>query len=457
MRKNFHRTFYASTSERQSREFARVKLNEVLYGSPIVKKWLMNKNGSEINDSILEKQFSNGSGVVISFMKDDADRTRGYSADTLMLDEVQDMLPEQLDVVEEILSASLEPERFYTGTPKTIDNHIESKWQESTMHEVFFKCTKCGKYNSIGYRNIGLHSPICSKCGGKLDMINYEWSSTRPKGGKEPIYTGARVPQPALVLHTGYKEKWKDILIKYDKEPTVFFNETLGISHSSGKRTVTLDMIIECCTGPKALEAPTENTFRMFGNTFMGIDWSGDGESDISKNAIVIFGIRNGDPSWKPRILFSKIFPKQDFMKTINEMVIYANLFKVKFIGADAGGGALGNSFLADKLGAGRIQPFRYGSFSFPVSTAKDGMTINVDKTTAIDDFMKTIIKKAIEFPNYDSFKEEAAHILSNYEITRDSGKKIWTNGKVKPDDTLHALVFGILAMKVYTKSLRFY
>lgn len=457
MRTRYHRTFYASTSERQAREFARVKLNEIMYGSPIVKNLLLNKKDGEVNDSVLEKQFSNGSGIVISFMKDDADRTRGYSADTLMMDEVQDMLPEQLDVVEEILSASLEPERFYTGTPKTIDNHIETKWQQSTMNEVFFQCNSCRKYNSIGYRNIGKNGPICSKCGGSLDMVKYEWVSTRSKDQKDAIYIGARVPQPALVLHTGFEEKWKDILIKYEKDSTIFFNETLGISHSSGKRTITQDMIIECCTGPKKLEFPTDNTFRMYGNIFMGIDWSGDGESEISKNAMVIFGIRNGDPSWKPRVLFSKIFPRQDFMKTINEIVMYANAFKVKYIGADAGGGALNNSFLADRLGANRVQPFRYGSFSYPVASSKDNRTINIDKTSAIDDFMKMIINKGIEFPNFDDFKEETEHILSNYEITRESGKKIWTNGKVKPDDILHALVFGIFAMKVFSKSLKFY
>ena len=457
MRSPHSRTFYASTSERQAREFAKVKLNEILYRSPVMKASLLNKKQGEVNDSILEKQFSNGSGIIVSFMKDDADRTRGYSADTLMLDEVQDMLPEQLLVVEEILSASLNPERFYTGTPKTIDNHIEHKWQQSSMHEAFFRCVSCSKLNSIGYRSIGLKGPICTKCGGRLDMSDCLWASTRDKSEKEPVYTGARVPQPALGLHTMYEEKWKDILIKYDGDPTIFYNEVLGISHSSGTRTITEDNIIECCTGPRKTERPNEDIFRMYSHIFMGIDWSGDGESLVSRNALVIFGLRNGDASMKPRIIFSKIFPRESYMKTMDEIVLLANVFKVRMIGADAGGGALNNSFLADKLGANRIQPFRYGSFEYPVKASKDQRTLNLDKTTAIDDTMKLILTQGVEFPAYESFREEASHILAEYEVETASGKKIWTNGKVKPDDILHAFVFGYTAMKVFTKSLKFY
>ena len=283
------------------------------------------------------------------------------------------------------------------------------------------------------------------------------WASTRESGGREPIYVGARVPQPALGLHTMFEEKWKDILIKYDGDPTTFYNEVLGISHSSGTRTITEDNIIQCCTGPKPREFPDENIFRKFGHTFMGIDWSGDGQSLVSKNTIVIIGIRNGDVSLTPRILFSKVYPRQDYMTTINDIVMLANAWKVRLVGADAGEGALNNSFLADKLGANRVQPFRYGSFSYPVSKSKDGQTIYVDKTTAIDDVMKKIIQKGIEFPSYDFFKESATHILAEYEVTTSTGKKIWTNGNVKPDDVLHSIVFGGLALKVFTQSLKFY
>jgi len=193
-RKEHYRTFYASTSEKQAKEFARVKLNELLSRSPRIRKILFNKSVGEINDSVFDKQFSNGSGITISYMKEDADRTRGFSADALMLDEVQDMDPHEMPVVEEILSASLDPSRFYTGTPKTMDNHIEHKWSQSTMHEVFFKCMSCGKHNSIGYKNIGLRHPVCTACDGKLDISKPKLIPTYSKSGKEPYYLGARIP-----------------------------------------------------------------------------------------------------------------------------------------------------------------------------------------------------------------------------------------------------------------------
>lgn len=452
------RTFYASTSEKQAREFARVKLNEFLSRSKRIKAILLNSAAGDINDSVFEKQFSNGSGITISYMKDDADRTRGYSADVLMLDEVQDMDHTQLPVVEEILSASMSPSRFYTGTPKTLDNHIEHKWNMSTKHEVFFRCKACRKFNSIGYKNIGKHGPICTHCGGSLDITKHVWVPTYDKTGPEPYYLGARIPQPALMLHSGFESKWEDLLHKYETyDEGKFINEVLGISHSTGKRFLTQDDIIEQCTGEPTVDMPTERMFRMYDLFIMGIDWTGDGVSNVSKNAVVIYGRRAGDPKQRLQIVYKKIFPRQDFMKTMEQITIIANVFKVRLIGADAGEGALNNAYLAEKLGANRVQPFRYGSFDLPVRLSQDKRTVYIDKTQAVDDLFMNFKKGQFILPPYERFTEEAEHILAEYEVTSKSGKKIWTHSPSVPDDFLHAMIFGYNAYKIAIGQLKFY
>ncbi len=456
--RNHHRTFYASTSERQAKEFARVKLNELLSRSPRIKKILFNKNQGEINDSVFEKQFSNGSGITISYMRDDADRTRGYSADSLMLDEVQDMDPNELPVVEEILSASLDPKRFYTGTPKTTDNHIEHKWSQSTMHEVFFRCVGCGKYNSIGYKNIGKRSPVCTHCDGRLDISNPELYPTYDKNGKKPYYLGARIPQPALMLHAGFPNKWKDLLMKYETyDEAKFSNEVLGISFSTGTRFVTQDDIINQCSGANTLQLPDERLFQKYDVLVMGIDWTGDGQNNVSKNAAVIYGRLAGDPKGRLQVVYKKIWPRQDFMRTMEEIVMIANAFRVVKIGADAGEGALNNAYLATHLGAHRVQPFRYGAFNLPAKLSEDKRTVYLDKTQALDDFFMHFKQGQFILPPFESFTEESEHLLALFEVVTRAGRRIYSHSPSAPDDFTHAMTFGYNAFKLATGQLKFY
>ena len=457
-RTSHRRTFYASTSERQAKEFARVKLNELLSRSPSIRKILFNKNAGDINDAVFEKQFSNGSGITISYMKEDADRTRGYSADTLMLDEVQDMDPNELPVVEEILSASLDPSRFYTGTPKTMDNHIEHKWSMSTMHEVFFRCKRCRKFNSIGYHSIGKVGPICTSCGGLLDIANPTIVPTYDKYGKEPYYLGIRIPQPALMLHTSFPAKWKDLLMKYETyDEAKFNNEVLGLSHSTGTRFITKDELISHSTGTPPVDYLTDEVASKFDLFIMGVDWSGDGVNFVSRNACVVYGRVAGDPKQRLQIVYRKVWPKEDMMKTIREMVRVANSFNVAMVGVDAGEGALNNAYLAEALGANRVQPFRYGGFDFPVRLSQDKRTLYIDKTQGLDDLFMSIRAGKFIFPPEPMMVEEHKHILALFEVTTRAGRRIYSHSPSDPDDFAHAMCFGYNAFKIVTGQLKFY
>ena len=465
------RTFYATTSERQAREFARVKLNEFLARSPLVRKYLLNKHSYDVKDSLFDKNFANGSGVTISYMKDNADRTRGYSADNLMLDEVQDMDPNEIPVALEILSASLNPRKLFAGTPKTIDNPIEIMWQRSTQHEIFFKCSGCGTWNDIGYKNIGKKGPICSKCGKLLDMETYVIMPTAPNIEKA-FYVGVRVPQPALKLHYGFENKWNDLLQKYEEyDEAKFNNEVLGISYSKGTRFITEEDILACCrpglhliTNPNPIQLK-----KMFSTIVAGIDWSGGGIDYNSRTVIAIYGELRGEHQYRDggrlQLIYYKIFPQQDYMLTIKEIKRIIAMYGVMKVGADAGEGALNNSYLADAFGADKIVPFRYGRFDRAIKRSADGWTIYLDKTTAIDDFFKALKPgKIIDankggrfiFPNLKEMREPILHLLSEHEHITKTGYRQWIRG-VHPDDFLHASVFAYTAFKIIKGIVAFY
>jgi len=451
------RTFYASTSERQAREFARVKLNEFLARSPIARKYLLNKHSYDVKDSLFDKNFSNGSGITISYMKDNADRTRGYSADDLYLDEIQDMDPNELPVVLEILSASLDPKKIFAGTPKTIENPIEQMWQRSTQHEIFFKCKKCNKWNNIGYKNIGKKGPMCAVCGGDLDMEHFDIIATAPEPEKQPRI-GIRIPQPALRLHYGFEKKWKDILQKYEEyDEAKFNNEVLGISYSKGTRFLTEQDILEQCHPWGLLESShyTQQR-RMFDVVVAGIDWSGGGSDFSSKTVLTIYGRLAGDAKQRLRLIYYKIYPAQDYMITINDIKRKLAFYKPTKIGADAGEGALNNSYLADAFGGDVVQPFRYGKFDKLIKLSQDKYTVYVDKTTALDDFFKALKGGKFLFPKPQLMGEPIKHMLSEHEHVTNNGYRIWQRGMYS-DDFLHASVFAYNAYKIAAGMVRFY
>jgi hypothetical protein len=205
------------------------------------------------------------------------------------------------------------------------------------------------------------------------------------------------------------------------------------------------------------MELPNDRIFRMYDLFVMGIDWTGDGVNNVSKNAVVIYGRVAGDPRFRAQIVYKKIFPRQDFMKTMEQIVIIANAFRVRLIGADAGEGALNNAYLAEKLGSNRVQPFRYGSFDLPARMSVDKRTVYIDKSQAVDDLFVNFKKGQFILPPFETFTEEAEHILAEYEVIGKSGKKLWTHSPSVPDDFLHAMIFGYNAFKMAMGSLKFY
>jgi len=73
--------------------------------------------------------------MLFSFAFLNPDRVRGVSADRVGIDEIQDLDITFLPIIRECMSASDLAIRQFTGTPKTLDNTLESLWQESSQAE----------------------------------------------------------------------------------------------------------------------------------------------------------------------------------------------------------------------------------------------------------------------------------------------------------------------------------
>jgi phage terminase large subunit GpA-like protein len=114
--------------QEQARVFSS-RLMTMIEGSPVPRRVLL---AGKSNVRVLTKHFADGTEVYLRAAYHTADAARGIDGDVLMVDELQDVAPGSLPVLEECLSHSRHRKVFLTGTPKLIENHLEGVFDQST-------------------------------------------------------------------------------------------------------------------------------------------------------------------------------------------------------------------------------------------------------------------------------------------------------------------------------------
>jgi phage terminase large subunit GpA-like protein len=94
---------YLSPTLDQTKIFSADRVKPVMMQSPFIKKYLVDQDGV---NNVFNKEFTNGSHVYLKYALLNADRIRGISADMVLADEAQDLLPDILPVVYETMSRS---------------------------------------------------------------------------------------------------------------------------------------------------------------------------------------------------------------------------------------------------------------------------------------------------------------------------------------------------------------
>lgn len=468
--------YYVSPTKEQTLIFSNTRVGKTLAYSPLVKKHFQSP---EHADRVLHRAYTNGSENAFTYACEDADRARGFSADRCSFDEFQDMLA---DAVVPVVVASMKNSKYryetYTGTPKTMENAIQAYWEKSTQSEWVMKCEGCGKYNFVvSEKSIGKRGPICLGCGKTLNPRTGFWvdmHKPEPPPGWDPTtgvdfryIKGFHIPSPIMPLNVptchesvdgqrGAQERWNDILTDMEKfGPSKFRNEVLGVSDAIGRRLISLEELKSLCTGPACERRPGHQT-NMKGVSVIvaGVDWSGGGTSGVSRTVLWLWGYVPAEQ--KLRTLFYKIFPGQNPVADVKEILEILAAYSVTIVVGDAGEGALPNSMLRDALGPHRVTMVQYGSYQWPCRW--NGLDrYNADRTTLIDNYLMILKKQGVVYPPYEECSEPIKDILNVYEEVTTLGKKVWRHAPTLPDDSLHAQIFGWFAFKLHTTDLKFY
>lgn len=446
------KVLYGVPDDAKRRQWSHDKLSPLINRSPVVKERFM--RGPDILDNVYEKKLSNGSQIYLRNDGADGDNFRGQSIDLLLLDEVQDLLATAVVVAEEALSHSEKPGlpvggiKMFTGTPKTIENHIEGAWRESTQTEFLVKCWHCSGgdlsyYNNLGIPNInpdlGL---ICAKCGRKISVTDGLWVDSYPNR----FLKGYRISQ-LMVPWTNFKKLYWRKLLRYPEAQ--FMNEVLGISWDSASKFFTEGELRELCeaSNHRLVSGPVPNSVAS-SVTLAGIDWGVNSEN----GAYTVLTIGQVVAPEILKVIYAKKFDHRmgmtDQMKFIIDKL---KEFRVELVAADWGASGDRNVLISEALGPNKIVQVRYSGSGLVSESYENKMaTLSINRTMALSDFKTDMVERNMyRLPCWEDFEPIAEHILNEFIDTRTNGDMFYTHARNAHDDGLMSMVYLGIARKI--------
>ncbi len=442
---------YVAPEQDQSRKYSHDKLKPIIEESPIVKA----QKGAPQN--VYERGFRRTNGtkgkIYLKYAKHNPDSCRGITADMVHYDEIQDQdLEETEPVIREVMFTSEHKLSLYTGTPKSLVNPVEKKWQASDQREWLVRCHrhKPVRYIRLGIRNIGKRGPICHHCGNLLDVNDGLWVIHNP-GAK---IVGFHVNQLHCKISHRTQADWDEILHKLETtERSIFLNEVMGESADTAEVPLTEKIMRRACDPDYAMTMdPPPKVMRYY--NFAGIDW-GHGQFTTT----IAIG-QMDQKVGKFRYIYMKKYEGQQCSPKfcIPDMVKIIKKFQVVRAHGDHGGGFGLNERLDEeltKIGKSGIVTSNYWSNS---AIAKDATwhtknqeiaRLTLNKTKALSSFIRKVQSGKAIFPRWKDIAPFIEHFTNvRKEVNEKDGTFRYDRAGV--DDMFHACSYAEIIARAY-------
>jgi len=419
---------------------------------------------------VKKMSFTTGSRIVLANIHSSVLSVRGISSACAIFDEMQDLPEENVTIVLNTMNRS--PYRFsiFSGTPKTPDNPLEQKWQDSTQNEWMVKCTHCNYWNGpLGgdgtdkrIHNIGNHGIVCMKCGRRIFAQHGEWVAAHPTRNIGGYHINELMVPPTAPGSTS----WQELLYRMTHDPLVtVFNEILGVSYADSTHPVTEQTVRDNCH-PDRLYARTVRELiaaRNFTNpAFAGLDWametaprSGNTVSIKSYTMLTIAELNLNTN--RLEILFRRKYYDMTNMNAddpeavLKDITEYCDAAKIELLGCDYGAGHKENQRLREMLGWSRVMEFQYVGDVGDYYTY-DGATSKwiTPRTNAMTECIDAIKQGEFEFAKFSGETTEHLTDLTTIYRFNDPVKRTLRYGKTKPDDWFQNLTYLLLAKLWY-------
>lgn len=463
-------SLFVTPSAMQTMTFSRARLDDIIEVSPLLRELSGVSN-------LLEKRFKNGSVGYLRYAFLNADRIRGISAVDLYADEIQDLLPDVMPVIEEVTSHHQDPHLVYSGTPKTFDNTIEKYWNLSTQSEWAIPCEHHGVpgdssswyWNVLDIKNIGKTGPICSRCGNAIrpDHPKATWVVMQPHASDAEIterreaiargedvedevsrFEGLRICRLMVPWYIHSPKRWKELLYQLETYPQdKFQNEVLARSFDGGQKPLSRAEIIRVCDDTYVNTEEAALKWRGAATLFAGIDW-GTG-SENSYTVLSIGGYVRKDHSFQ--VIYSRRFdgPLADPGPQVQEILRLIALFRCRLVGTDYGFGFVQNKQLTSALGAARVLQHQYQhKLTAKVAYRPHMHRFLVFRTPVMSDIIYAIKTKKIRLPSWASYAKPYAEDFTALRAEYSNTQRMIMYGKPSnaTDDTFHSVLYAMLA-----------
>lgn len=417
----------------QARVFIHSRLLVALENSPLIRRRLLGRRGRRPN--VTHMVFANGSAVFVRAAFNSGDACRGVSADLLLVDEFQDIAEGDLPVLQETLSHAEHGRTILTGTPKSVDNHLEVMFRKSTSHEWTMACPACGRGVILDERTIGPVGVICPGCSAALDPKQGRWIARNPQATWGDGFCVSHPMVPWL--------DYADILERQSTYDLVKFkNEVLGLSTTTGDCVVTRAELEACCGELSMAGALGDIPARSRARLVAGVDWGGGGTS----RTVVVIGQMRSDFVFQVWC-FERIAATEEADCVLDAVADLCTRFRVQYIAADGGGnGHVYNRMLADRLRkTENFYALLYAATDHDPHREGVLWKWSINRSASIGNLFNRVKRQKILFPRQQecgSFLDDFAAEIAEYNSDMRSIR--YTHPETQPDDALHATNYAL-------------
>jgi hypothetical protein len=489
---------YAAPTDSQVTDFSTKKLDKIFEYNQHLSKMF---RGQIWN--VHQKQFTTGSTITLRSTggAQGAGRIRGNTANDIFLDELQDLEPEEIPVIEECAATfdGVDGRKLasyiYTGTPLSSQNHITIRYNASRKLQWHMQCPHCSQYagtdrlgrdlykggwqDELTMAHIDLHKPFlfCQHCGrdmnsprglpqrmdGRDDLRVRKpphglWISHNPRGNFDG-YRIVRLMMPWAHWRTTKDDGVLDKLTQYtDKR---FANEVMGMPYDAGSMPITEPDIRRCtCTeqGMEEYDLPvTEADIARVAERhqqhykFAGLDWAMQATNDETASYTIfgVFALVNG----QLKLIFAHKFVgagANDPDHVLKRVRGWMHQFDIKRLGADYGVGYKEDLRLLEEFGIRRVAIFQYkGSMAKSNSTYdRSSLKWIVPKTRTLDQLCNDIHQVKFVLPRYENVRTFTDDWL-RLSIEEKPDGRYHSYTRIGPDDFVHVANYANMAKRL--------
>lgn len=443
-----YRSAYIAPRDLQITQFSHDRLSTMIKESPYIQNFI----DSSVIQQSHEKGFTTDSSVHLYSCYLTADSIRGYSANSLYIDEIQDILLDNIPIIEECTARKNPIRILYCGTPKTFDNTIQKKWEQTTQHYWAIKCTHCGHWNvPIKEENLGIEFLQCANCKKQIVCTDGEYVALYP----ERDFVGFHISQAMIAGAPGTGIPWSRLREKVDNPlygKNKLYNECLGFSYDVGSKLLTESELRQCVDTTMPMNLQRKAEWNMY-TVCAGVDWG-----VLGGNTRTVLTIGGLDKNKNLRVIYAKKFPvDEDPAQQVDNIATIINSAGVSCVCADRGGGVYANGFLKHKLKRASLHEIEYkAKVNAGMQYNKDSQSWITDRTRALAGIIAGIKSNTIIFPAMPFGTEFFPDLLTLscayndrlhcFQILRES---------TVTDDFAHALTYLRIAAKYITASPR--